>query len=182
MSILFTWFSSQVVTHPEWPVGDQPLWRPRDRTRGGVTQRHQRLASWPGTLTSKKTYIHTYIPLLTKATGMAETVLDFRHGLRTPDKAFFNNIPNFWVNGMGQIGWMNFGVFGVFSAKLLAPIFATVIKSLDHDFHHSVVHKTLFRPNPNISQILYWTKIIWEIAIVCPYSVSLGVYLFPGFS
>ena len=48
--------------------------------------------------------IHTYIPLLTKATGMAETVLVFRHGLRTPDKAFFNNIPNFWANAMGQIG------------------------------------------------------------------------------
>ena len=34
----------------------------------------------------------------------------------------------------------------------------------------------------DISQLLYWPKIIWEIAIMCPYSESLGVYLFPGFS
>jgi hypothetical protein len=44
----------------------------------------------------------------------------FDHGLRTPNEAFFYQIPK--LLGLGrQIGQINFGAFGVFSANLSAP-------------------------------------------------------------
>ena len=47
-----------------------------------------------------------------------QDIPDFIHGLRTPIKAFFPlKYPRFL--GLGrQIGEMNFGTFGVFSAEL----------------------------------------------------------------
>ena len=78
------------------------------QNQGGVTQRHQRLASWPGTLTSKKTYIHTTFDkghwcaaaaAAAAAVAAAVAVLVFRHGLRTPDEAFFQQSSKF----LGQL-------------------------------------------------------------------------------
>ena len=44
-----------------------------------------------------------------------------RHGLRTPNEAFFHRNPK--LLGLGrQIGQINFGAFRVFSANLSAPI------------------------------------------------------------
>ena len=46
---------------------------------------------------------------------------EFMYGLRTPNKAFFHWNPE--LLGLGrQIGQINSGAFGVFSAKLSAPI------------------------------------------------------------
>jgi hypothetical protein len=48
-----------------------------------------------------------------------------RHGLQTPNEAFFHWNPK--LLGLSrQIGQINFGVFSVFSAELLAPILDTV--------------------------------------------------------
>ena len=53
---------------------------------------------------------------------------------------------------IGQIGRLNFGVFGVFFRQNISPHFGT--ESLVRDFHHSAVFSTkktvLFRPNPNM--------------------------------
>ena len=44
-----------------------------------------------------------------------------RHGLRTPNEAFFHRNPKLLALGR-QIGQINFGAFGVFLAKQSAPI------------------------------------------------------------
>ena len=44
------------------------------------------------------------------------------HGLGTHDEAFFNATYSKLLDLGRQIGSMNFGAFGVFSAKLSAPI------------------------------------------------------------
>ena len=47
--------------------------------------------------------------------------LSQRHGLRTPNEAFFHLNPE--LLGLGrQIEQINYGAFGVFSVKLSAPI------------------------------------------------------------
>ena len=67
----------------------------------------------------------------------AAAVLVFRHGLRTPD--FFNNIPNFWANWTDRLNKF----WGIF-VQIIGTHFCNCY-SLDHDFHHSVVHKMIFR-------------------------------------
>ena len=71
-----------------------------------------------------------------------------------PMKHFFNNIPN------GQISWINFKVFVVFSAKVSAPILGNMSWWLPclwfPSFSFFLEINFFFRPNPNISQLLYW--------------------------
>ena len=67
-------------------------------------------------------------------------------------KHFSKDIPHFWAN------WPN-KFWGIFSAKLSA-LFWHPQKSL------------LFRPNLNVSQVWYWPKKIWKIAIIHPLSVA----------
>ena len=51
-----------------------------------------------------------------------------------PMKPFFIEIPKFWGWGR-QIGQINFGAFGVFSADLSAPILVSMFPNINHYFY-----------------------------------------------
>ena len=101
----------------------------------------------------------------------------FRHGLRTPNKAFFHW--NLEFLGLGrQIVQIDSGVFGVFSAKLSAPILVqwvpcfSIIQPLFLQKTKPYIHI------PNIYLGL-WFKFglqrIRNVAFMCPQSVGIGV-------
>ena len=54
-----------------------------------------------------------------KDSKQKEMVIDCRHGLQTPNEAFFHQYPNFLGKQFRQV---IFETFGVFSADLSAPI------------------------------------------------------------
>ena len=89
--------------------------------------------------------------------GTALLLTDFSTDYRRLIKPFFNDFWANWPNRLNKL-WGIFGLLG------------TVLKSLLHNFSHSDVFSTkktlLFIHNPNISQIWYWSKRIWRIAIM----------------
>ena len=76
-----------------------------------------------------------------------------------------------------QIGQINSGVFGVFSAKQSAPMF---VQFLIHFFHYSTIisKKKPFYQIPNIYSGLgseFGPQKLGILAFVCPKSVSGGI-------
>jgi hypothetical protein len=87
-------------------------------------------------------------------------------------KPFFHWNPK--LLGLGrQVGQMNFGAFGVFSAKLSAPILA-------HVFHCSIVISTkklslyIHIPNKYLG-FEFGPRRIRDLAFMCPYSVAITI-------
>ena len=100
------------------------------------------------------------------------------HGLRTPNEAFFHWNPK--LLGLGrQIGQINFGAFGVFSAELSVPILVQWVPCpqiipcpcfllFSHYFYKKL---SLYIHIPNIYLGLgfeFGPKRIRDLAFVCP--------------
>ena len=94
------------------------------------------------------------------------------HGLRTPNEAYFYRNPK--LLGLGRkFGQTNFGVFEVFSAKLLAPILVQSVPCpcfplFNHYFYKKL---SLYIHIPNIYLGLgfeFGLQRIMDLAIVCP--------------
>ena len=94
----------------------------------------------------------------------------FTHGLWTANEAFFS----LKSRTLGrQIGQINSGAFGGIFGQTISTHFCIVSPLSMISIIQFFLQKTLiFRPNPNISQIWYWPKRIWKIAIIHPFSVA----------
>ena len=64
------------------------------------------------------------------------TTLVAKHGLWTPNEAFFHSNPKDLGSGR-QIGQIHLGAFGAYLTKLSAPILYS--ESLVHVFHYSTI-------------------------------------------
>ena len=98
------------------------------------------------------------------------------HGLRTPNEAFFHWNPE--LLGLGrQIGQINSGAFGVFSAELSAPILVQWVPCpcfplFNHYFYKKLI---LYIHIPNIYLVIgfeFGPQTIRNLVFVCPYSVG----------
>ena len=91
--------------------------------------------------------------------------MEWNQGLRRPIETFGPII---------QIDWINLRVFEVFSVKQSTPILALWVSC--PFFQHSIVFSLkrlcfLDLLNQNLSQIWYWPKKIWEIAIMSAFAL-----------
>ena len=91
---------------------------------------------------------------------------------RTPNEAFFHWNPELF--GLGRhVGQINFGAFGVFSAKLSAPILVQWVPCPCFPLfnHHFCKKLRLFIHIPNIYlglEFEFRPQRIWDLASVCP--------------